>query len=43
MQPTAELQVIPLGAGVSARREIEPVVGLLKDYGFSDRDPCLRD
>ncbi|AOU99459.1 hypothetical protein BI364_01230 [Acidihalobacter yilgarnensis] len=29
MQATAELQVIPLGAGVSVRREIERVVALL--------------
>lgn len=29
MRATAELQVIPLGAGVSVRREIERVVALL--------------
>lgn len=34
MQATAELQVIPLGAGVSVRREIMRVVALLQDRGL---------
>jgi uncharacterized protein (TIGR00106 family) len=34
MKATAELQVIPLGAGVSVRREISRVVELLGEYDF---------
>ena len=34
MKATAELQVIPIGNGVSVRREITRVVGLLKEYDF---------
>jgi uncharacterized protein (TIGR00106 family) len=34
MQATAELQVIPLGSGVSVRREVSRVVELLKTCGF---------
>ena len=34
MKATAELQVIPLGQGVSVRKEIRRVVELLKGYGF---------
>lgn len=34
MQATAELQVVPIGAGVSVRREIERVVALLQEYDF---------
>ena len=34
MQATAELQVVPLGQGVSVRREILRVVELLKGYDF---------
>ena len=32
MQATAELQVIPLGAGVSVRREIMQVIKILEGY-----------
>lgn len=32
MKATAELQVVPIGAGVSVRREIARVVALLQDY-----------
>jgi uncharacterized protein (TIGR00106 family) len=35
MQATAELQVIPLGAGVSVRREIGRVVAILQGYPFT--------
>jgi len=34
MQATAELQVIPIGAGVSVREEIGRVVELLQGHGF---------
>jgi uncharacterized protein (TIGR00106 family) len=34
MQATAELQVIPLGQGVSVREEIRRVVELLQEYAF---------
>ena len=34
MRATAELQVIPLGAGVSVRTEVARIVGLLGDYDF---------
>jgi uncharacterized protein (TIGR00106 family) len=34
MKATAELQVIPLGQGVSVRQEIRRVVALLQGYGF---------
>ena len=34
MKATAELQVIPLGSGVSVRKEIERVVAMLKGHGF---------
>ena len=35
MQATAELQVVPLGAGVSVRREILRVVEILNGYAFT--------
>jgi uncharacterized protein (TIGR00106 family) len=34
MKATAELQVIPLGSGVSVRKEIKRVVEMLKGHGF---------
>jgi uncharacterized protein (TIGR00106 family) len=34
MKATAELQVIPLGQGVSVRREISRVAELLQGYAF---------
>ena len=34
MKATAELQVIPLGAGVSVRDEISHIVGLLAEHDF---------
>ena len=34
MKATAELQVIPLGSGVSVRREVARVVELLEGRGF---------
>ena len=34
MKATAELQVIPLGAGVSVRREVSRVVELLAGHDF---------
>ena len=34
MKATAELQVIPLGAGVSVRAEVTRVVGILKEFDF---------
>lgn len=34
MKATAELQVIPVGAGISVRREIARVVELLREYDF---------
>ena len=35
MQATAELQVVPIGAGVSVRREILRVVEILNGYAFT--------
>ncbi len=34
MQATAELQVVPIGTGVSVRREVTRVVEILKVYPF---------
>lgn len=34
MKATAELQVVPIGQGVSVRKEITQVVGLLDEYDF---------
>jgi uncharacterized protein (TIGR00106 family) len=34
MKATADLQVIPLGSGVSARKEVLRAVELLKEYDF---------
>lgn len=34
MKATAELQVVPIGSGVSVRREISRVVELLREYDF---------
>jgi uncharacterized protein (TIGR00106 family) len=34
MKATAELQVVPIGAGVSVRREITRVVEMLQEYDF---------
>lgn len=34
MRATAEFQVVPIGAGVSVRREIGRVLALLKAYDF---------
>ncbi len=34
MQATVELQVIPLGTGVSVRQEVKRVVALLNEYDF---------
>jgi len=34
MQATAELQVIPIGAGVSVRNEVKRVVELLQGHDF---------
>ena len=34
MKATAELQVIPLGAGVSVRPQIKRILELLRDYDF---------
>jgi len=34
MKATAELQVIPIGEGVSVRKEIERVVEILQAYDF---------
>ena len=34
MNATAELQVIPVGSGVSVRREIGRVIELLQEYDF---------
>lgn len=34
MQATVELQVVPIGDGVSVRRQIESVVEMLNGYGF---------
>jgi len=35
MQATAEFQVIPIGSGVSVRREILRVVAILQGYPFT--------
>lgn len=35
MQATAELQVIPIGSGVSVRKEVSRIVELLKDTGLT--------
>lgn len=34
MQATVELQVVPIGDGVSVRRQIESVVEMLNGYGL---------
>jgi uncharacterized protein (TIGR00106 family) len=34
MRATAELQVVPVGSGVSVREEISRVVSLLEDHAF---------
>ena len=34
MKATAELQVVPIGKGVSVRREVTRIVGLLNDFDF---------
>jgi len=34
MRATAELQIIPLGSGVSVRKEVARVIELLKGYDF---------
>ena len=34
MKATAELQVVPLGKGVSVRRELTRVVALLREHDF---------
>lgn len=34
MKATAELQVVPVGSGVSVRKEVGWVVELLQDYDF---------
>lgn len=34
MQATAEIQVVPIGAGVSVRKEIERVVAVLAEFGL---------
>ncbi len=34
MRATAELQVVPIGEGVSVRKEISRVLALLKGYDF---------
>ncbi len=34
MKATAELQVIPIGSGVSVRQEITHVIKLLQEYNF---------
>ena len=34
MRATAELQVVPIGSGVSVRQEIARVVGLLNEHDF---------
>lgn len=34
MHATAELQIVPIGQGVSVRREVRRVVELLGDYDF---------
>lgn len=34
MKATAEFQVVPIGSGVSVRKEIARAVGLLQQYNF---------
>lgn len=34
MKATAELQIIPIGNGISVRQEISRVVEMLQDHGF---------
>jgi uncharacterized protein (TIGR00106 family) len=34
MKATAELQIIPIGEGVSVRKDVERVVELLKEHDF---------
>ncbi len=34
MKATAELQVIPIGTGVSVRKEVTEIVALLNNYDF---------
>jgi uncharacterized protein (TIGR00106 family) len=34
MKATADLQVIPIGAGVSVREEVKKIIALLDGYGF---------
>jgi len=34
MKATVELQVIPIGQGVSVRSEVAHVVGMLREHGF---------
>lgn len=34
MKATAELQVIPLGLGVSVRAEVKQIIAILNDYDF---------
>ena len=34
MKATAEFQVVPIGVGVSVRKEIARVIGLLQQYDF---------
>jgi uncharacterized protein (TIGR00106 family) len=34
MKATADLQVIPIGAGVSVREEVKKIITLLDGYGF---------
>ena len=34
MKATADLQVIPLGSGVSARKEVQRAVQILQEYDF---------
>ncbi len=34
MQATAELQLVPIGSGVSVRKEIERVIAVLAEYGL---------
>ena len=35
MQATVELQIVPIGDGVSVRRQIESVVEMLQGFGFT--------
>ena len=34
MKATAELQVVPIGSGVSVRKEVEQVIEVLQGYDF---------